>query len=196
MDTFTMKAINAVLTIACGVIVFSSSASAIEEVIVTGYPQPTTTYDVPGFSSSGSGAYSSSFGFVGGYKDAAIAAAKQQCVNQFSEAQKQKCDKEKEAIHEKLIQNCNALGTGGTAGMAVGGAAVVAGGVVAFAGGPIGWAVALSAGGAVVGGGGTVVQQEGNYGCRDDANATYQYNTQACINYANKLKTDFCSKIN
>ncbi|QEI13783.1 hypothetical protein [Cellvibrio japonicus] len=179
----------------CGMVLISSAASAIEEVIVTGTPMPTPTYDIPGFSSSTSGSYGSSFGFSGGYKDAAIAAAKKQCETVFATAQKKACDDKKEMIYRAQTETCNSLGTNGTVGMVVGSTSVVVGGAVAFAGGPIGWAVALSLGGTAIAGGGAVVQQQGNYSCRDQANFDYQYNTQACINYANKLKSEFCSKI-
>lgn len=159
---------TSVLAITCGALSLSSTAVAIEEVIVTGYPQSTPSYNVPGFSSSGTGSYGSSFGFSGGYKDAAIAQAKQSCVNNFAAAQKQKCDKEKENIFEKSIQHCGSLGTNGTYAMA---------------------------GGGLVAGGGAIAQQNGNYACRDQANLDYQYNTQACINCANKIKAEYCSKI-
>lgn len=190
-----MRKFTAVLAITCGIPLLSSTAGAMEEVIVTGYPQPAPTFDVPSFSSSTTGSYGASFGFSGGYKDAAIAQAKQQCVNNFAVAQKQKCDKQKESILRDHIQYCDNLGTGGTAGMAVGGVAAAVGTGVALFGGPIGWSVLFIVGGGAAAGGGAVVQQEGNYGCRDQANSDYQYNTQACINYANKIKSDYCSKI-
>lgn len=87
------------------------------------------------------------------------------------------------------------MGTNGTYGMAGGGIVAAGGTVVVLAGGPIGWGIAFAGLGAVGGGGGALVQQEGNYGCRDDANQNYQYNTQACINYQAKIVADFCSQI-
>ena len=190
-----MKKFTSVLVITCGMPLLSSTAAAIEEVIVTGYPQPAPSYNVPGFSSSGSGSYGSSFGFSGGYKDAAIAAAKKACVEKFAVAQQKNCNDKRDSLLQSHIQYCNTLGTGGTAGMAVGGVGAAVGTGVALVGGPIGWSVLFIVGGGAVAGGGAVVQQEGNYGCRDEANSNYQYNTQACINYANKIKAEYCSKI-
>jgi hypothetical protein len=197
MDPYKMKKFAAVLAIACGIPLLSSTVAAIEEVIVTGYPQPAPTFDVPSLSSSTVGSYGSSFGFSGGYKDAAIAAAKKQCVNEFAAAQKKACNDKRDSLLQSHIQYCNTLGTAGTGGIAAGGTVAAVGTAVAvFASGPVGWGVALAiGGGGTVAAGGAVVQQEGNYGCRDDANANYQYNTQACINYANKIASDFCSKI-
>jgi hypothetical protein len=194
MDPYKMKKFAAVLAITCGMPLLSSTAAAIEEVIVTGYPQPAPTFDVP---STGSSAYTGyvSGAYLGGYKDAAIAAAKKQCMTEFAAKQKKACDDKKELIFKTQIENCNNLGDAGTAGMAVGGVGVAVGTGISLLGGPAGWAVLFIVGGGTVAAQGAVTQQEGNYGCSYDANQAYQYNTQACINYEKKLQSDFCSKI-
>ncbi|PUA28578.1 MAG: hypothetical protein B0W54_19290 [Cellvibrio sp. 79] len=173
-----------------------AGANATQTVVVTGTPPPSTSTNYnPSTTGSTSGDYGASFGFSGGYKDAAIAQARQSCINDFSNKQKKLCDDKKEQLFRDHIAHCNTLGTGGTIGIAAGGVVGVGGTIVALAGGPIGWGILFAAVGAGGAAGGAVVQQEGNYGCRDDANQNYQYNTQACINYQTKIVDEFCSKI-
>jgi len=175
---------------------FILSTQAVEEIIITGDPYQ---YTAPVFSTTYSNDSASSQyrgpASGGGYKDAAIAQAKKICVTEFAARQKAVCNDRATAIYNTSITYCDNLGMGGTIGAAAGGLSVAGAGAVAFVGGPVGWVVGLAVGGSAVGGGGLIVQQYGNYSCRDQANRDFQYNTQACINYGNKLISDFCSKI-
>ena len=91
-----MKKYQAILALAYGV--FAANTWAIEEVIVTGYPMAPPSMDIPSLGQSSGYTGFVSGGFMGGYKDTAIAAAKKQCETQFVAAQKAACDKKKETF--------------------------------------------------------------------------------------------------
>lgn len=93
-----MKKYTSVLVMTCGMLLLSSAAGAIEEVIVTGTPPPPSSFDVPSIGQSAAYTGFVSGAFMGGYKDAAIAAAKKQCLTELAAAQKKACDDKKELV--------------------------------------------------------------------------------------------------
>lgn len=182
-----MRNFSLLLITLCAV---SIRVHAVDEIIITAapYTPPTPTYFAP------SAPPSSTYFDYQSPKAAGLAQAHAACLA-YALKQKEACDAKKDKVFDENIAACDKMGTNGTR-VAVGGGSIGAiGAAIAIMGGPVGWAVLFIVGGSAVAGGGLLEQQEGNYGCRDDANANLKHNDKVCANYEAKIKAETCAKI-